>query len=81
MTSIESMIKIETLDFDLNTLFNFQANFDQLKSVLSALATNQKKYIDRVGYIEKSLNIVYNDLNEVVVKSENVNFNSYINHK
>jgi hypothetical protein len=53
----ENQIKIENYDYDLNSLFNFQANFDQLKFVITALARSQRKMYDRMISIENNLKI------------------------
>jgi len=77
-TYTENFLKIENSDYDLNTLFNFQASFEQLKFVLSALATSQKKVLDRVANMEKSVNITNVDDKGFVIRSafENIKIES-----
>ena len=54
MTTInEQIVTIENFDFDLNSLFNIQASFDQLKLVISALVKGQNNTISRLEKIEK----------------------------
>jgi len=81
MTSSENLLKIETHDYDLNTLFNFQSNFDQLKFVLTALARSQKKVLDRVHNIEKSVNITNVDSNGFVLRGDNLNIDLNFNNQ
>jgi hypothetical protein len=50
----ESYIKIENINYDINSLFNFQASFEQLKYVIMALANAQKKTNDRVSKLENT---------------------------
>jgi len=78
----ENLIKIETHDYDLNTLFNFQANFDQLKFVITALARGQKKVLDRISNIEKTANITNVDSNGFVLRgpSEHINYDVFDNN-
>ena len=37
------MISFENQEYDINSLFNFQYNFDQLKFLITALIRNQKQ--------------------------------------
>lgn len=52
MSLDEGYVKIENNNYDIDSLFNFQANFDQLKFVIMALATAQKKSNDRIAKLE-----------------------------
>jgi hypothetical protein len=56
MSLEEGYIKIENNNYDIDSLFNFhfQANFDQLKFVIMALATAQKKTNERVLKLESN---------------------------
>ena len=62
-TNNEAKVTIENYDYDLNSLFNFQASFEQLKFVISALAKGQKKVLDRISNIEKNSNFTNIDGN------------------
>lgn len=82
----ENQITIENFDYDLNSLFNIQASFDQLKMVIVALAKGQNKLLDRVSYIENNLNITDKDglseKNSIRKSSEEeFNFNSESGNK
>ena len=60
----EGYVKIENNNYDIDSLFNFQSNFDQLKFVIMALATAQKKTNDRIALIEQgNINYVENYTN------------------
>ena len=72
-SSENNFLKIESTDFDLNTLFNFQASFDQLKYVLAALARTQKKVLDRVVNVERNVNITNVDSNGFVIGGHSEN--------
>jgi hypothetical protein len=56
MSLEEGYVKIENNNYDIDSLFNFhfQSNFDQLKFVIMALATAQKKTNDRVTKLEST---------------------------
>jgi len=39
---MSSLLNIDNIDFDLNTLFNFQTSYDVLKRLIEAIAKMQK---------------------------------------
>lgn len=51
-----TIINIDNTDFDLNSLFNLQYNFDILKCLIQALAKNQKGMEQKIIDIEDYLN-------------------------
>lgn len=67
---MSSLLNIDNIDFDLNTLFNFQTSYDVLKRLIEAIAKMQKSNENRISFIEDSLVLKTND-NEIMRSTNN----------
>jgi hypothetical protein len=52
---MSSVLNLDNIDFDLNTLFNFQTSYDVLKRLIEALAKMQKSNENRISNLEDAL--------------------------
>ena len=58
-------LKFENMEYDMNSLFTFQFNFEALKLLLSGFVNTQKGYNDRIKELEKKLSIRDNIIREM----------------
>ena len=50
------LLTFENKDYEINSLFNFQINFDHLKTLIVSLVSNQTQSNQRITVLEEKIN-------------------------
>ena len=65
------MVEFENAEYDINSLFNFQFNFDQLKFLLMSLMKSHKQTSKKIVELQESITEKEERISELEKQSNN----------